>query len=276
MAGHRHARLHRYHPPADLGRRRTQSGRLRRLPRPGHRALLPTWDEALDDLDQDDDAEPPHVVRFGTQADVKGLLAGTPEADRRIGYLAKYLTKDIADCHADDRDRPTVTAHADRLVETLKYEPCSPTCANWLRYGIQPKNARPDLTPGRCRAKAHQREHLGYGGRRVLVSRKWSGKTLTDHRHDRRAFVLALLGIAPDTRAPPPTKPRPVHLGTDQPPARPDHPPVPPAPGGHRRTRPVEGHLPRRPSSTRPQQLGNRTTTHPRPCPCPSSPAHAA
>jgi hypothetical protein len=53
------------------------------------------------------------------------------------------------------------------------------------------------MTPGDCRAKAHKREHLGYGGRRVLVSRKWSGRTLTDHRHERRAFVLALLGIDP-------------------------------------------------------------------------------
>jgi hypothetical protein len=28
----------------------------------------------------------------------------------------------------------------------------------------------------------------------VLVSRKWSGKTLGDHRADRRAWVLQLLG----------------------------------------------------------------------------------
>jgi len=28
-------------------------------------------------------------------------------------------------------------------------------------------------------------EHLGYAGRLVLVSRKWSGKTFKDHRGDR-------------------------------------------------------------------------------------------
>jgi len=28
----------------------------------------------------------------------------------------------------------------------------------------------------------------------VLVSRKWSGKNLADHRADRRAFVLSVLG----------------------------------------------------------------------------------
>jgi hypothetical protein len=35
----------------------------------------------------------------------------------------------------------------------------------------------------------------------VLVSRKWSGKTLADHRGDRKARLLATLGIdeAPDS-----------------------------------------------------------------------------
>jgi hypothetical protein len=34
------------------------------------------------------------------------------------------------------------------------------------------------MTPGRCKGKAHKPEHLGIAGRRVLVSRKWSNKTL--------------------------------------------------------------------------------------------------
>jgi hypothetical protein len=42
--------------------------------------------------------------------------------------------------------------------------------------------------------KAHRREHLGYAGRRVPVSRKWSGKTLADHRADRKTWLLATLG----------------------------------------------------------------------------------
>jgi len=49
--------------------------------------------------------------------------------------------------------------------------------------------------------KAHRREHLGYAGRRVLVSRKWSGKTLADHRADRKAWLLATLGIPADDPA---------------------------------------------------------------------------
>lgn len=35
---------------------------------------------------------------------------------------------------------------------------------------------------------------LGLGGRRVLVSRQWSGKTLADHRADNHTWVRTLLG----------------------------------------------------------------------------------
>ncbi len=115
-------------------------------------AVLPTWDEALDDLDADDDLEPQHVVRFGIQADIQGLLAGSPDADRRVGYLAKYLTKSMGTAHGEN-ENPAVKAHIDRLVHALRYEPCSPHCANWLRYGIQPKDARPGSSPAPARPK---------------------------------------------------------------------------------------------------------------------------
>jgi hypothetical protein len=52
------------------------------------------------------------------------------------------------------------------------------------------------MTPGRCKGKAHQPEHLGIAGRRVLVSRKWSNKTLADHRAERGEFVRQLLQAA--------------------------------------------------------------------------------
>jgi hypothetical protein len=183
---------------------------------------LPTWEEALDALDADPDAQPYHVVRFGGQVDVKGVLAGSPVAEECIGYLVKYLVKDLGDDltpvgrddFGDKADGVTpantpaladVKAsaarradHISRLVEVLRWEPCSPHCANWLRYGIQPRKARPNLRPGCCRAKAHKPTHLGYGGRRVLVSRKWTGKDLADHRYDRRVHVLAVLGLEPD------------------------------------------------------------------------------
>jgi hypothetical protein len=121
------------------------------------------------------------------------VLAGSKDAARCIGYLTKYLTKHVADCHQAHTDAQR--DHADRLGDALRYEPCSPRCANWLRYGVQPKNPREVLRPGYCKGKAHRREHLGYAGRRVLVSRKWSGKTLADHRADRKQWLLATLGI---------------------------------------------------------------------------------
>jgi hypothetical protein len=156
--------------------------------------ILPTWDDALDKIDQDDAAEPLHVVRFGRQINAQGVLSDSPDARRCIGYLTKYLVKNVAECHQAETEAQR--EHVDRLAEALRYEPCSPTCANWLRYGIQPKNPRRGLTPGFCKGKAHRREHLGYGGRRVLVSRKWSGKTLADHKADRKAWVLARLAEA--------------------------------------------------------------------------------
>jgi hypothetical protein len=154
--------------------------------------VLPTWDQALDAIGPED--EPWHVARFGVRFDAQGVLAGSKDAARCIGYLTKYLTKQVADCH--QVQTPGQHDHAARLAEALRYQPCSPRCANWLRYGIQPKGARPGLAPGRCKGKAHDADHLGYAGRRVLVSRKWSGKTLADHRADRRDWLLSTLGVS--------------------------------------------------------------------------------
>ena len=158
---------------------------------PASGEVLQTWDDALDAIGPAD--QPRHVARFGPRFDAQGVLAGSKDADRCIGYLTKYLTKRVAECHIPETDAQR--AHADRLAEALCYEPCSPTCANWLRYGIQPKNARPGLIPGACKGKAHRPEHCGYAGRRVLVSRKWSAKTLADHRADRKAWLVETLGL---------------------------------------------------------------------------------
>ena len=154
--------------------------------------VLTTWDQALDALGQE--AEPHHVARFGERFDAQGVLAGSKDASRCIGYLVKYLTKQVGDCH--HAETPAEHDHAARLAQALRYQPCSPRCANWLRYGIQPKNPRPGLVPGCCKGKAHDADHLGYAGRRVLVSRKWSGKTLADHRADRQDWLLRTLGVS--------------------------------------------------------------------------------
>ena len=153
--------------------------------------LLPTWQEALDAIGPD--GKPLHVARYGPKFDAQGVLAGSKDAGRCIGYLTKYLTKQLGHCHQEEA--PAAAEHAARLVDALRYEPCSPTCANWLRYGIQPLNPRPGLRAGHCKGKAHSTQHLGYAGRRVLVSRRWSGKTLADHRADRKAWLMAMLDL---------------------------------------------------------------------------------
>ena len=87
----------------------------------------------------------------GPKFDAQGVLAGSKDSGRCIRYLTKYLTKNIADCH-----HPGTAAqqhHADQLADALRYEPCSPSCANWLRYGIQPKNPREGLRPGRVQGQ---------------------------------------------------------------------------------------------------------------------------
>ncbi|MEH1126478.1 replication initiator [Micromonospora sp. CPCC 206061] len=163
---------------------------------PDTRAPLATWAEALDAIDQDPDAEPVHVVHFGAQVDARGVMPGTDDAERTIRYITKYITKQTGACHsiASDRQR----RHLDRLWQQLQVTPCTDRCANWLLYGVQPKKAHGKLKPGRCKGKVHQRETLGIGGRRILISRDWSGKTLADHKYDARAWVRSLLGVTTD------------------------------------------------------------------------------
>jgi hypothetical protein len=152
---------------------------------------LTAWDDAVAAVD-----EPSHVARFGAQVHSKGIIGGSEEAGRHIGYLTKYLTKSTGEVVEATSDRQA--AHHDRLHAELAVTPCSPTCAVWLLYGINPKGTNSKTIPGHCKGKAHRRTTLGLPGRRVLVSRKWSGKTLVDHRADRKAFVtetLAAVGI---------------------------------------------------------------------------------
>ncbi|HET9140545.1 replication initiator [Actinophytocola sp.] len=158
---------------------------------PDTRAPLTAWDEAVDQVE-----EPAHVATFGVQVHSKGILGDTDQAGRHIGYLTKYLTKTVGEVVEAGTDRQR--QHHDRLHEELSVTPCSARCAVWLLYGIQPVGANSKTTPGPCKSRAHRRTTLGLPGRRVLVSRKWSGKTLADHRADRKAFVLqalAALGI---------------------------------------------------------------------------------
>lgn len=158
---------------------------------------LPTWDEALDEVDDDPEARPAHVLRFGKQLDMQGIIASEGDADRRVAYLTKYLTKAIADTYGQpDELSRAQQRHMRRLHEQVRVLPCSPRCWNWLFYGVQPLDAAAGMVPGQCPSKAHDWENLGCGGRRVLVSRKWTGKTLKDHKADRAAVVRQVLEAA--------------------------------------------------------------------------------
>jgi hypothetical protein len=165
---------------------------------PDTRQPLASWADAVDQAD-----EPAHIVGFGRQVHSKGILGGSEESGRHIGYLTKYLTKSISEVIGEGTARQE--AHADRLHAELSVTPCSSRCAVWLLYGIQPLGVTSKTLPGHCKGRAHRRTTLGLPGRRVLVSRKWSGKTLADHRADRKTFVrdmLAAVGIVkpePDT-----------------------------------------------------------------------------
>jgi hypothetical protein len=156
--------------------------------------VLLTWQQALDHVENDQEAQPANVMRFGQQIDMAGIIAPSSDADRAVRYLTKYLTKSIADAHVDAAEaEPRYAAHIERLHDELRYLPCSPACANWLRYGIQPDQPGPGMRAGHCPSKAHDSEHLGLGGRRVLVSRHWSSKTLTQHKADRATVVREAL-----------------------------------------------------------------------------------
>jgi hypothetical protein len=203
---------------------------------PDTRARLTSWDAALDELDDDPDTEPAHVVRFGPQVHAEGVNPATEHANKTIRYITKYVTKTAAACHEVSSGRQL--AHLERLWQELRVTPCSPRCANWLLYGIAPKGAHAKLKPGGCKGRVHARATLGIGGRRILISRDWSGKTLADHKADTRDWVRALLGTVDnpaDDQADAAEPDRSATDSGDDPPgryawelARPDDPDIPP------------------------------------------------
>src|SRR5690348_13207941 len=79
--------------------------------------LLTVWDDALDAIGPRDD--PMHVARFGAKFDAQGVLAGSKDSARCIGYLTKYLTKQLGDCHhpATNEQRD----HVDWLADALRF-----------------------------------------------------------------------------------------------------------------------------------------------------------
>ncbi|MEV6095242.1 replication initiator [Nocardia sp. NPDC051981] len=189
--------------PADPARAPMWDKRSETFVDPDTGAVLQSWDEAIEETFAED-AQPAHVARFGAQVHSRGILGGTEEANRHIDYVCKYLHKSVDQVLEATSAR--ARTHYERLHETLCVTPCSPRCAVWLLYGIVPKDATGKTIPGRCKARAHRRDTLGLPGNRVLTSRRWTGKTVGDHRADRLEFVrrtLEFVGIdkpAPDPR----------------------------------------------------------------------------
>ena len=63
--------------------------------------------------------DPRHVARFGAKFDAQGVLAGSKDSAGCIGYLTKYLTKQLGDCHhpATNEQRD----HVDWLADALRF-----------------------------------------------------------------------------------------------------------------------------------------------------------
>ena len=119
---------------------------------PDTRKPLVEWDGVVEEVEQ-----PAHVVTFGRQVHSKGILGGTDEAGRHIGYLTKYLTKSTGDVVEANSARQR--EHHDRLHAELAVTPCSPRCPVWLLYGIQPKGANSRTTPGHCKGTGAPADH---------------------------------------------------------------------------------------------------------------------
>ena len=103
-----------------------------------------------------------------------------------------------------------LTAGLASFLQGLAWQPVDQAYSPRLEATVDPWGWPPDpyadddspasagMRPGGCKGKAHKPEHLGYPGRRVLVSRKWSNKTLSEHKQDRRTWVLEALGLDHD------------------------------------------------------------------------------
>ncbi len=155
--------------------------------------VLPTWDEALDAIGADD--EPWHVARFGDRFDAQGVLAGSPDAGP-VHRLPDQVPHQAGGRLPPGRHRRRSTITPPGWPRRCGISRARRGARTGSGTASSPRTPGPGLAPGRCKGKAHDADHLGYAGRRVLVSRKWSGKTLADHRADRKDWLLRTLGVS--------------------------------------------------------------------------------
>ena len=213
--------------------------------------VLPTWDDALDAIGPDD--EPLHVARFGDRFDAQGVLAGSKDAARCIGYLTKYLTKQVADCHQATSD--TQRAHMDTagggaavravLAAVRQLAP--------LRHPAQKRPARPD--PRRVQRQSPP-------PRIPRLPRPPGARLPQMVRQDARRPPGRPQELAPDHPRPDRHRPSPLRLGTRRT-RRPRLHGTRPAPPARRRRPPALARRPRRSKTpgrppARPRSFGNR------------------
>ena len=92
---------------------------------PGTGELLPTWDEALDNIGPHD--EPRHVARFGPKFDAQGVLAGSKDSGRCI-----KLPHQVPD-QADRRLPPGRDRRPGAITPTASPTPCGTSVLTRLR-----------------------------------------------------------------------------------------------------------------------------------------------
>ena len=94
--------------------------------------------------------------RWAAAMDTVGLTGDAGGHPVQVGHIDAGRQQRFA------HDLAVSLVHAE-----LRWLPCSPRCANWLRYGVQPEHASPALIP----ARAGRRSTTGTMRRRLAHSR---------------------------------------------------------------------------------------------------------
>ena len=97
----------------------------------------------------------------------RGAPGGAAAPGRAVRGVARSRAASVSGGDDEESASAARVAHIDRVADEVRWLPSAPTCANWLRYGVQPAAAQAGIVPGHCKHKAHDRDHLGLDGRRV-------------------------------------------------------------------------------------------------------------
>ena len=155
VAPHRHRRLPPTTPPSRSGTERTDGTSTYRRPdhRPaaahlgrGHGRSTTSWTPTPT-------GNRSTWCASASRSKPIGVIAGTPQADKMIGYLSKYITKSVADCHpantaAAEADTATAVAGAARTPRARRAARTG--CAT----ASNPTRPAPSSGPGTARPRS--------------------------------------------------------------------------------------------------------------------------